>query len=97
VEQRRDEDIMQNEHRKNGSNNHLGNVLQNEGRDIGSKDLVVNTVQNENTKNGCGHKDPDYIKILRDIGIEKREGEPLTEDDLHWIYIYVQEGLLVGS
>lgn len=71
---KRDENIMQDEHRKNDLNDYMMNALHTQCMNGGNKHI-------------------DYRKILKDIGIEKSEGELLTEDDLCWIFIYAQEGL----
>lgn len=74
---------------------HRKNISQDADWDIRLKDLMI--VRNENVRSFHVPKDSDYTKILSEIGIKKPEGEPLTEEDLYWIYLYMQEGLLTGS
>lgn len=41
--------------------------------------------------------DREYRKVLKELGFEKPEDEPLTTQELSQIFIHMQEGLFVGS
>jgi hypothetical protein len=40
--------------------------------------------------------DTDDKKILKDLGVEKSEEEPLTGQELQWIFVSMGEGLLIS-
>ena len=41
-------------------------------------------------------KDKEYRKVLKELGFEKPEEEPLTEQELRQVFIYMQEDSLIG-
>jgi hypothetical protein len=38
----------------------------------------------------------DHKKILKDLGVEKSEEDQLTGQELQWIFVGMEEGLLVS-
>jgi len=64
--------------------------------------MVKDIVRLTHTKNGADknskvYGDKEYRKVLKELGFEKPEDEPLTAQELRQIYIHMQEDLFVGS
>lgn len=49
------------------------------------------------TKINGGNEENKYREILKELGIRKPENEPLNDQDLRRVFLYMQEDLFVGS
>ncbi len=73
---------------RDSSNDHVRDMLRIEH--ISNGHVINNDNDNDN-------KNLEYRKILKELGIGKPEWEPLTDEDLRAIFIYMQESMFVGS
>lgn len=50
-----------------------------------------------NGDNSGANKEIEYRKILKELGFEKPDNEPLTKQELCHIFVYMQEDSFIGS
>lgn len=55
------------------------------------------TNRDVNEENGGISKDEEYRNILRELGIEKLKGEPITKKEFGYIFLHTQESFGMGS
>ncbi len=80
-------EFMKKECMRNVSNGRVRNIRAEYNAEYNSKHI-----------GDVGHTDDvEYRKILKELGIKKGDGEPLTESELCAIFNYMQEELFVGS